>query len=76
MLYKNEGPNLKKGKKAYDIAVVDALTEEKIAWYTGYYNGQTKTLKLYPDHLTDYGKKINYQMHKRTVSIGQVKNFE
>lgn len=76
MLYINEGPNYGKGKRAYDIALIDALTEEKIAWYTGYYNSKAKTLKLYPNYLTDYGKKINYQMGVRTVGVSQVKNFE
>jgi RNA-binding protein YlmH len=76
MVYINEGPNYNKGKKAYDIAVVDAVTEEKIAWYTGYYNAKTKKLKLYPNYLTKYGKKIKYNMEVQTISTNQIKNFD
>lgn len=76
MNFINEGPNYSKGKKAYDIALEDAATGEKIAWYIGYYNSKTKQLKLYPYCLTDYGKKIGYKMEPKTVSASQVKNFE
>lgn len=75
MQYINGGPNYSKGKKAYDIAVVDSLTGEKIAWYTGYYNGKTKTLKLYPNYLTDYGKKINFKMEVKAMNASEIKDF-
>jgi hypothetical protein len=76
MLYINEGPNYSKGKKAYDIALVDALTGEKIAWYTGYYNGKTKTMKLYPYYLTKYGMGMGYKMEAQTISTSQIKGFD
>lgn len=75
MLFINEGPNNKKGKGAYDIAVVDALSEEKLAWYIGYYNGKTKQMKLYPNYLTNYGKGMNYKMDIKTVSASSIKGF-
>lgn len=75
MEYINEGPNYNKGKKAYDIVLVDATTGEKIAWYTGYYNGKAKTMRLYPNYLTDYGKEINYKMEVKTIGTSQINNF-
>lgn len=76
MLYVNEGPNFSKGKGAYDIAVVDAVTGEKVALYIGYYNGRSKTLKLYPNQITDIGKKKNYKMEVRTIGTSQIKDFD
>ena len=76
MNFVNEGPNYQKGKHAYDINLVDALTGEKIALYIGYYNSKTKKLKLYPYYLTDYGKLKGYKMEVKTVDASQVKNFE
>lgn len=75
MLFINKGPNYKKGKRAYDIALVDALSGEEIAWYIGYYNGKTKTMKIYPNHVTKYGQMLNYKMEVKTIGIGQIKNF-
>lgn len=75
MNFINKGPNYSKGYNVYDIAAVDAVTSEELAYYTGYYNKKARTFKLYPSNLTDAGKKAGYQMEKRTISESQLLGF-
>ncbi|MEN6568279.1 MAG: hypothetical protein ABFC57_18495 [Veillonellales bacterium] len=76
MNYICEGHDISKGKHVYDIALVDALTGEKIAHYTGYYNFKTRRFRLYPKYITKFGKNIKYRMEEKTISASQVTNFE
>ncbi len=75
MNYINKGPNYSKGYNVYDIAVVDAVTLEELAQYTGYHNRKTKKIRLYPICLTDEGKRRNYKLEKQTLDQSQVLDF-
>jgi endonuclease III-like uncharacterized protein len=75
MNFINKGPNLSKGNNVYDIAVVDAVTLEEIAYYTGYYNIRAKKFKLYPNVLMAAGRGLGYKMEKQTINENQLVGF-
>lgn len=75
MNYVNKGPNLKIGRNVYDIAAVDAVTLEVLAYYIGYYNHKSKLFKLYPFKMTDAGKARGHRLEKRVITESQLQGF-